>query len=148
MEFVMHPIGLIHTPFRERTGMPIQSARSDTQGTVEIYPQFLEGLDGIEDFSRVYFIYAFHLSEPLKSLKVRPFLDDHFYGVFSTRYPSRPNPIGLSIVQLTGREGSLLTFSGADMLDETPLLDLKPYIPEFDIFPVEKKGWYQNRKYQ
>lgn len=147
MEISMNPIGIIHTPFIDKSGMPIQSSRSGAVGTAEIFPQFMEGLDGVEEFSHIYLLYGFHLSGTDISLKVRPFLDDKTHGIFATRYPYRPNPLGLSIVRLTGREGNLLHFTGADMLDGTPLLDIKPYIPEFDIFNVEKIGWYQNRKY-
>ncbi len=148
MKFSMKPIGIIHSPFRETSTMPIQSARSNAVGTVEVFPEYKEGLEGIEDFSRIYLIYGFHLSEPAKSLLVQPFLDDQTHGLFSTRYPVRPNPIGLSIVEIISRQDNQLQISGVDMLDGTPLFDIKPYIPEFDIFDVEKIGWYQNRKYE
>jgi tRNA-Thr(GGU) m(6)t(6)A37 methyltransferase TsaA len=147
MEFVMKPIGIIHTPFTEAKNTPIQSARSDSLGSVEVFHQFIEGLDGIDGFSRIYLIYGFHLSATEVSLKVQPFLDDQRRGLFTTRYPCRPNPIGLSVVELMERKENILTFSGADMLDGTPLLDIKPYIPDFDIFTVDKIGWYQNRKH-
>jgi tRNA-Thr(GGU) m(6)t(6)A37 methyltransferase TsaA len=91
-------------------------------------------------------LYGFHRSETEISLKVKPFLDDQNHGVFVTRYPCRPNPIGLSVVQLVERKNNLLFFKGADMLDGAPLFDIKPYIPEFDIFTVDKIGWYQSRK--
>jgi tRNA-Thr(GGU) m(6)t(6)A37 methyltransferase TsaA len=147
MEIMMKPIGVIHTPLIEKRDAPIQSSRSDIAGTVEVFPQYLEGLDGIEAFSHIYLLWVFHRSEQKISLKVKPFLDDQVHGVFATRHPCRPNPIGLSVVQLTGRQENLLCFKGADMLDGTPLLDIKPYIPEFDIFAVEKTGWYQHRKH-
>ncbi|HVP21702.1 MAG TPA: tRNA (N6-threonylcarbamoyladenosine(37)-N6)-methyltransferase TrmO [Anaerolineaceae bacterium] len=146
MEFTMKPIGVIHTPFHKKEETPIQSSRSNTDGTVEVFPQFMDGLDGIEGFSNIFLLYGFHLAASEVSLKVLPFLDDQQHGVFATRYPIRPNPIGLSIVKLLERENNLLFFRGADMLDGTPLLDIKPYIPEFDIFTGEKTGWYQNRK--
>ncbi len=139
MQFTMKAIGVIHTP--------IQSSRSDTPGSVEVDSQYLEGLDGIEHFSHIYLIYGFHRSNVDVKLKVQPFLDDQEHGIFATRYPCRPNPLGLSIVRLLERKGNVLFFEGADMLDGTPLLDIKPYIPEFDIFSVEKTGWYQNRKH-
>jgi tRNA-Thr(GGU) m(6)t(6)A37 methyltransferase TsaA len=146
MEIMIKAIGIIHTPLVEKSGTPIQSSRSDIAGTVEVFPQYLEGLDGIEDFSHIYLLYGFHLSELEVSLKVQPFLDDQLHGIFATRYPCRPNPLGLSVVQLIERKGDLLHFKGADMLDGTPLLDIKPYIPEFDIFAVDKIGWYQHRR--
>jgi tRNA-Thr(GGU) m(6)t(6)A37 methyltransferase TsaA len=131
----------------EKKDAPIQSSRSDIAGTVEVFPQYMEGLDGIEDFSHIYLLYYFHQSEKDFLLKVQPFLDDLEHGIFTTRFPSRPNPIGFSVVRLTGRHGNELQFLGADMLDGTPLLDIKPYIPEFDVFTVEKTGWYQHRKH-
>jgi tRNA (adenine37-N6)-methyltransferase len=147
MEIMMKAIGVIHTPLTEKKGTPIQSSRSEVGGTVEVFPQYLEGLDGIEEFSHIYLLYGFHLSELEVSLKVQPFLDDQLHGIFATRYPCRPNPLGLSVVQLIKRKGDLLYFKGADMLDGTPLLDIKPYIPEFDIFAVDKTGWYQHRRH-
>ena len=147
MEFIMKEIGVIHTPFHKKEETPIQSSRSKKDGTVEVFPQFIDGLDGIEEFSNIYLLYGFHLAASKVSLKVQPFLDDQQHGVFATRYPIRPNSIGLSIVKLLERKNNLLFFRGADMLDGTPLLDIKPYIPEFDICTVEKTGWYQTRKY-
>jgi tRNA-Thr(GGU) m(6)t(6)A37 methyltransferase TsaA len=146
MEFLIKGIGVIHTPLYEKKDMPIQSSRSNVLGTVEVFQQYLDGLDGIEDFSNIYLLYGFHRSETEISLKVKPFLDDQNHGVFATRYPCRPNPIGLSVVQLVERKNNLLFFKGADMLNGTPLFDIKPYIPEFDIFTVDKIGWYQSRK--
>ena len=148
MDLLIKPIGVIHTLFNDKTEMPIQSSRSDSIGSVEMFSEFQEGLEGIEDFSRIYLLYEFHRAAPVQSLRVQPFLDDKEHGIFATRYPVRPNPIGLSIVELIGRKGNMLHFKGADMLDGTPLFDIKPYIPEFDIFNVEKTGWYQNRKYK
>jgi tRNA-Thr(GGU) m(6)t(6)A37 methyltransferase TsaA len=147
MEIMMKAIGVIHTPLFDKKDTPIQSSRSDIAGTVEVFPQYLEGLDGIEEFSHIYLLYGFHRSEPEISLKVQPFLDDQLHGIFATRYPCRPNPLGISVVQLTERRENILYFKGADMLDGTPLFDIKPYIPEFDIFAVDKTGWYQHRKH-
>ena len=146
MEYYMKAIGIIHTPLANKKDAPIQSSRSNIVGTVEVFPQYLEGLEGIEAFSHIYLIYGFHQSDPEISLKVKPFLDDQDHGVFATRYPNRPNPIGFSVVKLIGRQENIMEFKGADMLDGTPLLDIKPYIPEFDVFSVAKTGWFQNRK--
>jgi tRNA (adenine37-N6)-methyltransferase len=145
MEITMKTIGVIHTPLLEKSDAPIQSSRSDIAGTVEVFPQYLEGLDGIEGFSHIILLYGFHQSEQEISLKVQPFLDDQLHGIFTTRYPNRPNPLGLSVVRLLNRKENRLEFLGADMLDGTPLLDIKPYVPEFDIFTVTKTGWYANR---
>jgi tRNA-Thr(GGU) m(6)t(6)A37 methyltransferase TsaA len=147
MEFIMKPIGVIHTPLKDKKSAPIQSARSDYEGRVEVFTEFLEGLEGLEDFSHIYLIYGFHCSDNNVRMKVQPFLDDRQHGVFATRYPCRPNPIGFSVVAVISRNENMVFFKGADMLDGTPLLDIKPYIPEFDVFQVEKKGWYQNRKH-
>lgn len=147
VEFTLHPIGVLHTPFRVTEGMPIQSARSVMPGSAEIDSQYAPGLDGVEEFSHLYLIYLLHRAEPASSLKVTPFLDDREHGVFATRFPRRPNPLGISVVRLVERDGNTLHFLGADMLDGTPLLDIKPYIPEFDVFDVEKCGWYQRRAY-
>ena len=144
----MKQIGVLHTPFNGLNGIPIQSIRSDSPGTVELYPEYLDGLEGIEEFSHIYLLYVFHQSRNEVKLKVQPFLDDRMHGVFATRYPVRPNPLGFSVVRVTGRQGSILEFIGADMLDATPLLDIKPYIPAFDVFNTEKEGWYQNSKHQ
>ena len=136
------PIGIIHTPFAEPTGMPIQPAGGrEITGTVEIYPEFADGLMDIEGFSRIMLIYHFHRSRTCR-LQLVPFLDTRPHGVFSTRAPNRPNPIGISIVSLMGREGTCLQISGVDMLDETPLLDIKPYLPECDAFCSERTGWF------
>ncbi|HHY88722.1 MAG TPA: tRNA (N6-threonylcarbamoyladenosine(37)-N6)-methyltransferase TrmO [Chloroflexi bacterium] len=145
MEYCFKPIGVIHTPILEPQGAPIQAARSELTGTVEVFPEYAAGLEGLEDFSHVYLLYVFHRAGPGAELQVKPFLDDRLHGLFATRYPRRPNPLGLSIVRLEGRQGSRLTFRGADMLDGTPLLDIKPYIPEFDVFSVSQQGWYQDR---
>jgi tRNA (adenine37-N6)-methyltransferase len=142
------PIGILHTPFRSTDGMPIQSSRSDAEGTAEIFYAFLDGMDGIDEFSHLYLIYHLHHAPFEAPLRVRPFLDDRDHGVFATRFPHRPNPIGLSVVKIIRVDGACIQFSGADMLDGTPLLDIKPYIPEFDIFEVEKTGWYAQRRYK
>jgi tRNA-Thr(GGU) m(6)t(6)A37 methyltransferase TsaA len=147
MSIIFNPIGIIHTPIKVKEKAPIQSARSEINGEVEVFPEFIEGLDGIEEFSHIYLLYHLNQSDQPVSLHVKPFLDDQTHGVFTTRHPCRPNPIGLSIVRLLRRDNNRLTFCGADMLDGTPLLDIKPYIPNFDIFEVTKTGWYQKRKY-
>lgn len=147
MEITLKPIGILHTPFTTTAGMPIQSARSDLPGSAELFPEFVAGLEGVEEFSHLYLLYAFHQSMPPDSLRVRPFLDDHEHGIFATRFPRRPNPLGISIVRVVSCADGTLHFRGADMLNETPLLDIKPYIPEFDVFAVTKSGWYAHRAF-
>jgi tRNA-Thr(GGU) m(6)t(6)A37 methyltransferase TsaA len=144
MAFIMQPIGLIHSPFTDKAATPIQPSRSQTLGKVEIYPQFAQGLDGLEGFSHIILLYVFHCSEGF-SLSVKPFLDDQQHGLFATRHPCRPNPLGLSIVRLLRREGNWLEIEGVDMLDQTPLLDIKPYVPDFDQQRDARTGWYERR---
>jgi tRNA-Thr(GGU) m(6)t(6)A37 methyltransferase TsaA len=140
----MQPIGVIHSPFTDKSQTPIQPSRSQAVGRVELHPEFIEGLQDIEGFSHIILLYVFHCSAEY-TLRVRPFLDDQWRGLFATRYPCRPNPIGLSIVRLLTRQGHVLEIEGVDVLDGTPLLDLKPYVPEFDIRTNVRTGWYQHR---
>jgi tRNA-Thr(GGU) m(6)t(6)A37 methyltransferase TsaA len=144
MEFVMRAIGTIHSPFEEKDQMPIQASRSQAIGLAEVFPEFVDGLQNIEGFSHIILIYAFHRSSGY-TLRVKPFLDDHERGLFSTRYPRRPNPIGLSIVHLLNRQENSLTFEGVDVLNGTPLLDIKPYVPDFDQQTEVRTGWYETR---
>ena len=139
----MHPIGIIHSPFTEKDQTPIQASRSQAIGMVEVYPEFADGLQDIDGFSHLILLYAFHLSSGY-SLYIVPFLDDQQRGVFATRYPYRPNPIGLSVVRLKMRQGAALTVEGVDVLDGTPLLDIKPYVHDFDVQTGIRTGWYEN----
>ncbi len=140
-EIAYRPIGVVHSSFREPQGTPIQpTAAKDTQGTIEIYPEYAEGLKDLEGFSHITLIYHFHKAKKT-ALKVKPYMDDKLHGVFATRAPARPNPIGISTVQLLKIEGNTLHIRNLDILDGTPLLDIKPYIPEFDAHKTEKRGW-------
>ena len=140
----MRPIGVIHSPFTDKKQTPIQPTRSQAVGQVVVYPEFAEGLQDIEGFSHIILLYAFHQSEGY-SLRVKPFLDDQLRGLFATRHPCRPNPIGISIVRLLARRGHVLEVEGVDMLDGTPLLDIKPYVPDFDVKQDTRVGWYETR---
>jgi tRNA (adenine37-N6)-methyltransferase len=144
MNITMTPIGIIRSPFTEKSQTPIQPTRSQAVGQVEVAPEFAEGLQDIEDLSHIILLYLFHQSEGY-SLLVKPFLDDRQHGVFATRYPYRPNPIGLSIVRLLSRHGNILEIEGVDVLDGTPLLDIKPYVPDFDVRADVRVGWYETR---
>ena len=145
MEFIMHPIGVIHSPFTEKDKTPIQASRSQAIGQVEIYPEFTDGLMDIEGLSHIYLLYIFHRLSGY-SLRVKPFLDDQEHGIFATRYPRRPNPIGISTVRLLSHQGNILTIEGVDVLDSTPLLDIKPYVPDFDLRTNDvRTGWYETR---
>jgi len=144
MEIILRPIGIIHSPFTEKDKTPIQASRSQALGQVEIYPEFADGLKDIEALSHIYLLYAFHKSEGYQ-LQVKPFLDNQEHGIFASRYPYRPNPIGLSIVKLAFRKDNMLTVEGIDTLDGTPLLDIKPYVPDFDLQKNVRTGWYNTR---
>jgi tRNA-Thr(GGU) m(6)t(6)A37 methyltransferase TsaA len=121
--------------------MPIQAAFAEgVSGTVELQPQFVAGLKDLEGFSHIVLLYHFHLSEDYQ-LQVRPFLDEQVHGVFAMRAPSRPNAIGISVVRLERIEGTTLTVSGLDIVDGTPLLDIKPYVPQFDDRADARIGW-------
>jgi tRNA-Thr(GGU) m(6)t(6)A37 methyltransferase TsaA len=142
---VYRPIGVVHSPLKKTHGAPIQSfAAPDIEGVVEVLPQFAEGLRDIEGFSHLILIYHFHLSnEP--TLTVRPYLDEETHGVFATRAPARPNSIGISVVRLLRVDGTKIHVAGLDILDGTPVLDIKPYVPQFDATGTEKIGWLKDR---
>jgi tRNA-Thr(GGU) m(6)t(6)A37 methyltransferase TsaA len=135
------PIGIIHSPFKEPCNVPIQSAYAkDIEGTVEVFPEYSEGLADLDGFSHIILLYHFHLSKE-SALKVKPYLDEQLHGVFATRAPVRPNPIGVSVVRLVDIAGGKLHIRDVDVLDGTPLLDIKPYVTEFDARNTEKIGW-------
>jgi len=142
------PIGFIHTPFKEPKGVPIQPvAGKDIEGKVEILPDYVEGLKDLEGFSHIILIYHLHLSKK-PSLLVKPYMDEKLRGVFATRAPSRPNPIGLSIVRLVKIKGNMVYIKDVDIVDGTPLLDIKPYVPEFDLREVNRIGWLEKNIYK
>ncbi len=143
----MHTIGVIHSPFTDKDKTPIQASRSQAIGMAEVYPEFADGLQDIDGFSHIILLYAFHRSAGY-ALTVKPFLDEKEHGLFATRYPYRPNPIGLSIVKFLFRQDHALTVEGVDVLDGTPLLDIKPYVPEFDVRTDTRTGWYETRSKQ
>jgi tRNA-Thr(GGU) m(6)t(6)A37 methyltransferase TsaA len=144
-KIVYEPIGIIHSPFKDIKGMPIQpTGAKGIAGTIEIHPEFAEGLKDLEGFSHIILIYHFHLSKGY-SLKVKPFMDENLRGVFATRAPKRPNPIGISVVKLRKIEGNILNIEDVDIVDGTPMLDIKPYVPEFDVQEIEKIGWLSQK---
>ena len=135
------PIGVIRTEHTQPDATPIQPRYArGCIGRAEIFPEFADGLLDLDGFSHVYLVYHFHRAEPAR-LTVKPFIQDSEHGVFATRAPSRPNPVGLSIVRLLRREGNVLFLDGADMLDGTPLLDIKPYTARFDCIVTAGNGW-------
>lgn len=143
---VYQPIGVIHSPFSTLEGMPIQpSAAQGIKGTVVLNEEYVGGLSDLDGFSHAYLLYHFHLSKSFK-LKVVPFLDDQQRGLFSTRAPNRPNPIGLSVVRLNRIESNRIDIENVDVLDGTPLLDIKPYVAEMGGVTDYRIGWLTDRK--
>jgi len=141
MKIELTPIGIIHSPYTTLEDMPIQpTGAAGVRGTVEMFEDFQPGLTDLDGFSHIILLYHFHRSRSF-SLQVVPFLDSTARGLFATRAPRRPNPIGLSVVRLDGVEDGLLQIRNVDILDGTPLLDLKPYVPEFDAPPNAQTGW-------
>ncbi|MBA4312357.1 MAG: tRNA (N6-threonylcarbamoyladenosine(37)-N6)-methyltransferase TrmO [Chlorobiaceae bacterium] len=139
------PIGIIHSPFTEISGVPIQPLNAKgIKGTIELNPDFIEGLKDIEGFSHITLIYIFHLTSKF-SLQVIPFMDDKPHGIFATRSPSRPNPIGISTVRLISVERNILHIEEVDIIDGTPLLDIKPFYPKFDNRITDKVGWLKGK---
>jgi len=145
MTINLQPIGIVRSRFTEMAGMPIQTAGApDEPGHVDVLPEFAAGPKDIEGFE--YLILLTHLHRVGKELlEVVPFLDTEAHGVFATRAPARPNRIGLSIVRLVSVEGCTLHFTGNDMLDQTPVLDIKPYVPRFDVRETDRVGWFAAR---
>jgi tRNA-Thr(GGU) m(6)t(6)A37 methyltransferase TsaA len=145
MEFIYKPIGVVHSPFKIPQDVPIQSkAAKGVVGSIEVFQEYEKGLKDIEGFSHLILLYHFHLAQKY-SLLVTPFLDKKLHGVFSTRAPSRPNPVGMSIVRLTKIEKNLLHIQDLDIVDGTPLLDIKPLVPEFDQRKAERIGWLEKK---
>lgn len=144
--FTYQSIGTIHSPHENIKGMPIQPASArGISGTVEVDPRFQPGLKDLTGFSHLILMYHFHRVDEVR-LHVVPFLDNQKRGVFSTRAPMRPNPIGLSVVRLVRVERNVLHVKDIDVLDGTPLLDIKPYVPEFDGAEEVNIGWIEGAK--
>ncbi|MCU0787966.1 MAG: tRNA (N6-threonylcarbamoyladenosine(37)-N6)-methyltransferase TrmO [Verrucomicrobia bacterium] len=144
MKLGLEPIGLIHSPHRQAEGTPIQPRWAlGIEGRVNVFPEFAPGLRDLEGFERIWLIFWCDRACAAR-LEVIPYRDSQTRGLFATRAPSRPNPIGLSSVRLLAVEGPVLRVADLDVLDGTPLLDIKPYVPDFDVYPVERTGWYAN----
>lgn len=141
---VIKPIGIIRTPYKTTKEIPCQGYRSKEVGEIEVFGEYEEALTDIEGFSHMIVLYLFHRSDPY-TLLVKPFLDDRLRGLFATRAPKRINPIGLSVVKLLERRGNILKIAEVDMLDGTPLIDIKPYVPQFDQREDVRIGWLQDK---
>jgi tRNA-Thr(GGU) m(6)t(6)A37 methyltransferase TsaA len=141
MSISFKSIGTIHTPFKTKEGMPIQSkAATGIKGQIMLEEEFVLGLKDLDGFSHIILLYYFHQSDGY-ALQTTPFLDKQIRGVFSTRAPKRPNAIGMSVVKLLGVENNILSIENVDMMDGTPLLDIKPYVPDFDTYENTSVGW-------
>ena len=142
-EIKLKPIGIIHTPYKEPKGIPIQGKfEGGVAGTIEIFTEYKKGLKDIEGFSHLILVYYFHKAKE-ENLVGKPFLEDEEHGVFAIRSPHRPNHIGVSIVKLEKLEKNVITFSEVDILDGTPLLDIKPYVSHFDSREDVRNGWLE-----
>ena len=142
-EFTFRAIGVLRTPYKSKSGVPIQGIFDpESEGRVEIFEQYESGLKDIEGFSHLILLYVFHQSEGY-DLICKPYMEDRLHGVFSIRAPKRPNPVGFSVVRLDKREGSVLHLAEVDMLDGTPLLDIKPFVPKFDHRENARVGWME-----
>jgi len=147
-EIIYKSIGIIHTPYEDIKNMPIQpSAAKGVKGTVEVYYKYQAGLKDLNGFSHIILIYHFHMSNGYQ-LEVKPFLDDNLHGVFATRAPKRPNNIGISVVKLIKIENNILHIENADIINQTPLIDIKPYVPDFDAANNIKIGWLNQSKHK
>lgn len=143
--FPVRRIGLIRTRWLSCEEAPIQGAFvPDAIGTVVVDPQYADGLAGIEGFSHLYLLYYFDRAGEVRMVR-RPFMDDHEHGIFSMRHPARPSPIGLTVVRLLRRRGRILRVAGIDVLNGTPLIDIKPYVPRWDGYPDATEGWLHDR---
>ena len=144
-EIKYKPIGVIHSPFKDVEGMPIQpTGAKGVTGTVEVFAEYCAGLKDIGGFSHIILVYHFHLCKGY-SLEVKPFMDEGTHGVFAMRAPARPNPIGISAVRLVEVKGCTLYIEDVDIVDGTPLLDIKPYVPDFDWRAGERIGWLSGK---
>ena len=139
------PIGIIHSEFKSLKGIPIQFSMSESKGTIEIFSEYIEGLKDLEGFSHIYCISYFDMVNLPVTLQSTPFLYDKNVGVFSMRTPFRPNPIGLSIFEIIELKNNKIDVNNVDLLDQTPILDLKPYIYDFDCRKSFKHGWIEGR---
>ena len=144
-QITFKPIGIIHTPFKELKGIPIQFSMSEAKGVIEIFPEYLPALKDLEGFSHIYCFYYFDMVKLPVPLQSKPFLDDETHGVFAIRTPFRPNPLGMSILRIESIEENKIFVFNVDILDSTPVLDIKPYISDFDSQKTVKNGWIKGK---
>lgn len=145
MNIAYKPIGYFKTPYTDIKGMPIQPVGGyGVEGVIDVLPEYAKGLKDLEGFSHVFVLYHLHQIEGF-DLMVKPFLDTDRHGIFATRSPKRPNPIGLSVMRLKGILGSLVFLEGIDVLNETPVIDIKPYVADFDRCDADRFGWFEGK---
>jgi len=142
-EICFRPIGVIHSPFTKLSGIPIQPTMSDATGTIEIFKDYQDALLDLDGFSYIFCLYFFDMVQLPVPLQSKPFLEDEIKGVFAIRTPFRPNPIGLSVLQLIKIKGSTIFVKNLDILDKTPVLDIKPFVPKFDNRETTRIGWLE-----
>ena len=148
LEINYRPIGLIRTPFKEPKGTPIQPTGAEgVKGSIHLNPYYCEGLKSLNGFSHLILLYHFHLVEGY-SLLVKPYIGKYSHGVFATRFPARPNSIGFSIVRLVSIDDCILHIEDVDIIDGTPLLDIKPYVPAFDHRETTSIGWLKGKSHK
>ena len=140
----MKPIGVIHSPYKNTGGAPYQGYKSEEISQIEVFKEFEEGLKDIEGFSHIVVIYWFHKSQEYHLLVKTPW-DDNLHGLFTTRSPHRPCPLGLTVAELVAREKNILKVKGLDAINGTPLLVIKPYVPPIDERLVAKLGWLEGK---
>ena len=139
------PIGFISTPFKSLKGIPVQFSKSEAEGCIQIEPKYASGLRDLDGFSHIYCIYYFDMVRLPVPLVVKPFLDDEKRDIFATRSPFRPNPIGISILEILEIKDNKIHVKNVDILDDTPILDIKPYISQFDFVQSNKIGWLNGK---
>jgi tRNA-Thr(GGU) m(6)t(6)A37 methyltransferase TsaA len=139
------PIGVIHTPFKSLKGIPIQSSMSTSKGKIEIFPEYVAGLKDLSGFSHIYCVFFFDMVKLPVPLQSKPFLTNEKKGVFAIRTPFRPNPIGLSIFEISVVSENIIYVNNVDILDQTPILDIKPYASQYDNVKSTKIGWLKGR---
>ena len=144
----INPVGIIHTPFATKESCPIQPLyASGAVGRVEVFAEFAAGLQDVEGFSHIYLLYSLDRAGQIELVR-GTFLDDTPHGIYASRHPCRPNGIGMSIVKLLNREDNILVVEGIDVLNQTPLLDIKPYVPRFDCIDSATEGWIAGRQWR
>ncbi|MFX1503812.1 MAG: tRNA (N6-threonylcarbamoyladenosine(37)-N6)-methyltransferase TrmO [Promethearchaeota archaeon] len=140
-DICFRPIGIVHSPFESLSGIPIQPSMSNANGKIEIFKHYQDALKNLDGFSHIFCIYFFDMVKPPVPFQSKPFLRDEIMGVFAIRTPFRPNPIGLSVLELVKVKDNILFVNNLDILDKTPVLDIKPYVPQFDNRETDKIGW-------